>query len=64
MKNNHGLILTRKEKMLFVISIILLSIGVTFPIGLIIFVMIMLKVGVNCLNEYSRRDYPNTYFVN
>jgi hypothetical protein len=64
LKNNHDLILTRKEKMLFVISIILLSIGVTFPIGLTIFVMIIIKIGVNCFNEYSRNDHPNTYFVN
>lgn len=64
MKNNQDVILTQKEKMLFVISIVLLSIGITFPIGLTIFLIIMLKIGINYFNQYSSKDYPNTNFVN
>ncbi|MSV26695.1 MAG: hypothetical protein EXS75_03685 [Nitrosarchaeum sp.] len=55
--------MTLKEKILFFISIVLLSNGFTLPVGVIILLGIFLRIGMEIMT-YSKDIYPNTDFVN
>jgi len=64
LKNNNIFKLNLKEKILFLISIVLLSFGWTFPLGLMILLLLALRIGKDYYAKYPKRKYLNTDFVN
>jgi hypothetical protein len=53
--------ITLKEKILFLISIGLLSNGFTFPVGIMILIWILIRVSIRTVGNDSK---INTNFVN
>jgi len=64
LKNNNIFKLNLKEKILFLISIVLLSFGWTFPLGLVILLFLVLRIGKDYFTKSPKREYLNTDFVN